>query len=230
MEVMTEQSAITPEELIELLKAATKNTRKHRSLDLIHEICSEQTERGSRDFSIATISKLSETRGGPKMQSIRNANGADYRAIINCWAKYTGGRNKRPPKEASDIYDRLLRLIPDPAVRAAMGAEMAEVRKLRRENSLLKQNAEIIIDQRPVAVDHHTSQQLESLSHIARYLKPTEIAALVHAIGPEHFHNQGWTAHSNGKVVTESGRMIFLPGFVTAIQKLIQNYNSSTIP
>jgi len=40
-----------PDDLLEQLNA-TANTRKQKNLDLIHAICREQYERGSRDFKV----------------------------------------------------------------------------------------------------------------------------------------------------------------------------------
>lgn len=67
------------------------STRKTRSIEVIHNICQEQYDRGSKDFSIATISRLSKECDGPSEQTIRNKNGADYRAILKAWAEFSEG-------------------------------------------------------------------------------------------------------------------------------------------
>lgn len=58
------------------------STRKKRSLEIIHNICKEQNERGSKDFSIPTISRLSVKEKGPSEQTIRNKSGEDYRVLM----------------------------------------------------------------------------------------------------------------------------------------------------
>ena len=50
--------------LLEALCAGA-GPRKASSLRLIHAICVEQRDRGSADYSIATIGRLSAARGGP---------------------------------------------------------------------------------------------------------------------------------------------------------------------
>lgn len=52
-----------PDDLLDQLKK-TATLRKQKTLDLIHEVCREQYERGGRDFSVATIARIAEDRGG----------------------------------------------------------------------------------------------------------------------------------------------------------------------
>ena len=83
-----------PEELLELLKQ-TANPRKQRSLDAVNEVCREQYERGSKDFSVATIAKIGASRGVPKAGAIHNATGDDYKGLIKAWANHTGGVTRK---------------------------------------------------------------------------------------------------------------------------------------
>ena len=81
---------IPPEELaMQLMENAS--TRKKNSIEKIHNICREQYNRGSKDFSVATISRISIENGGPSEQTIRNKSGSDYRAILKSWADYSEG-------------------------------------------------------------------------------------------------------------------------------------------
>jgi len=57
-----------PDDLLEQLKK-TATPRKQRSLELIYQVCREQYERGSRDFSVATIALIAADRGGTKQGS-----------------------------------------------------------------------------------------------------------------------------------------------------------------
>src|ERR1039457_3219592 len=85
---------MTPDELLELLKTKS-NARKRRSLDVIYGICREQVERGSCDFSIATIGRVSSEQGGPSPQTIRNKGGDDFRALISTWADHSKRGKKK---------------------------------------------------------------------------------------------------------------------------------------
>ena len=74
-----------PKAMRDHLKTLTKE-RTHATLDAIYEVCQAQVTRGISDFSISTIARLGERRGVPKAQSIRNATGAHYRALIESFA------------------------------------------------------------------------------------------------------------------------------------------------
>ena len=115
---------MTPDELLELLKTKS-NARKQRSLDIISGICKEQLERGSRDFSIATIGRLSSEQGGPSPQTIRNKGGDDFRALIATWAEHSKGAMKKPPRIQESGISSILEKINDPAVRSIVGSILA---------------------------------------------------------------------------------------------------------
>ena len=52
-----------PDDLLEILKLPA-NPCKAKYLDLIHAVCEELAERGRGDFSVATVSRLAQERGG----------------------------------------------------------------------------------------------------------------------------------------------------------------------
>ena len=120
----------SPETLLEALQQDA-STRTRQSLTLIHEICSEQHASGSKDFSVATIGKLSSGRGGPSPQAIRNASGEHYRALLSAWASYADGATRKPPaRVASGVADAVLDMITEAAVRALVCRFPTENRKL----------------------------------------------------------------------------------------------------
>jgi hypothetical protein len=215
---------MTPDELLELLKTKS-NARKQRSLDIISGICKEQLERGSRDFSIATIGRLSSEQGGPSPQTIRNKGGDDFRALIATWAEHSKGAMKKPPRIQESGISSILEKINDPAVRSIVGSILATNSKLQREVNLLKQQAEIVIDRRTVPLTTPKIQDTAQLSGIAEYHTSTELIALTHAISAELMGQEGWTIEKSGRVVNSLGRTIFRAGLVTAIQKVL-SYNN----
>lgn len=206
---------MTPEELLQHLKG-NSSVQKQRSLDIIHEICREQYTRGSKDFSIATIGRLSEEKGGPKAQPIRNKGGDDYRALISVWAKHTGGSTKKAPKLSESPIYAVLSKIDDPAVRAVMGSILAENTKLKGQLNVLKHHAEVIIDKRP----QQSSQTIEVFPPSANLID-SEYEALTHAISDALIKNEGWTVETNGQVKNAKGRVLYKPGYATAIKKVL---------
>ena len=205
--------------LAELLKSA--GTRRRKSLETIHAVCREQFERGAKDFSIATIARLSVARGGPADGSIRNKAGDDFKAVISVWAKHTGGSTRKLPKVSEDPLMALIQKVEAPEVRSILAGVLAENRKLRREVNLLKHAASQTnyIDLRKDA-EAPTSTATE-LIPAPTGLADSELAALRHAVSSEKLAEEGWSIDERGYIVNENGRPIFKVGFVPAIKKLV---------
>lgn len=211
---------MSPEQLLEQLKTGA-NARKVKSLDILNSICQEQFERGSKDFSIATIGRLSEKKGGPATQSIRNKTGGDFKAIISVWANHTGGSMKRQPKLNDNPLYAILLKITDPAVRAVVGSVLAENKKLRGEVNLLKHNVQFVIDKRETKFTYGETHQAFQILPTFNNLTEYEMEALRHAISDTLMSDEGWKTDGSGRVMNLHGRVILKAGFVIAIQKVL---------
>src|SRR6056297_1972897 len=105
---------IHPDELFSQLQE-NSSTRKKRTLELIHDICKNHSDTGNKDFSIVTIARLISDAGGPSEQALRNKQAEDYRALINQWAEYSNGTNKKVKRQKStSVNDDILKKISDP--------------------------------------------------------------------------------------------------------------------
>ena len=207
-----------PDELLEQLKA-NANPRKQKNLDLIHAVCREQHDRGSRDFSVATISKIAQERGGPVKSTIHNKTGDDFKGLIKAWADHTGGVTRKVRKVSDNPVYAVLDKIPDPAVRAVMGAVLAENKKLRGEVNLLKANTEVVIDQRRATAS--PSKDMIQILPAFTGLTESEKGALRHAVSEKFLHDEGWTHDDYGRVLNAKGRAIYKVGYLTAISKIV---------
>lgn len=117
----------------------------------------------------------------------------------------------------------LLQRLDDPALRAVFGQIIAERNKLKRENHILKNNAEINIDIRPNQVIHaeQVHQGVAVLPALNGLLLPSEIEALEDAINEQKIIQRGWTVSKYGAVKDEHERPLFKNGFVIAIKKVL---------
>ena len=212
----------SPETLLASLQQDA-STRTRQSLTLIHSICGEQHASGSKDFSVATIGKMSSGRGGPSPQAIRNVSGEHYRALLSAWASYADGATRKPPARVEyGVADDVLDMIADAAVRALVGSFLAENRKLKAENMLLKTQANVVIDRRPVsALSGLPSSTVVQVIPPLSILMPLEVDALRHAISDEQLENMGWTVDAKTGRVSKGGRAVFRAGFATAIKKVL---------
>lgn len=208
---------MNPVALLDLLKAKS-NARKQRSLAILNEVCKEQAEGGSRDFSVATIGRLSAERSGPSPQTIRNKGGIDFRKLITTWAKHADGATKKPPKLQERSVYSILEKIEAPAVRSIVGTILAKNTKLQGEVNLLKRQTEIVIDRRTVPLAM-APNDADHRAILPNHLTSTEKSALQHAISDDLMKQEGWSIEPSGRIVNSLGRTIFKAGFATAIRK-----------
>lgn len=207
--------------LAQLLESASK--RRRSSLEIIHAVCREQHERGAKDFSIATIARLSEAKGGPTDSTIRNKTGEEYQGLIKCWASHTGGSPRKLPKPSEDPIMDLVASVDKPEVRAILSSIVAENRKLKREVNLLKHQVsqKAVLDLRESPDSRTTAPVSSELLPSAKSLTTSEIAALREAISLEKLADEGWSIDGQGFVVNESKRRIYGVGYISALRKVI---------
>lgn len=209
---------VTPKDLLEeLCKSA--HPRKQQSLKLIYRLCEEQHDRGSSDFSIATMGRLSEAAGGPSAAAIRNKTGDSYKALLKTFAQSVGGHAKRVPERNGSVLDDLLEGVSDPVLRARLGILLAELESARGQVTALRhlasQNAVLHLDGPDNLPRSNTAPPP------AVELSKQERNALERAIAPATLEHWGWVAESNGRVKTDSGQVVFPAGYLTAIQKVL---------
>lgn len=210
-------------------------TRKKRNLEIIHKTCQMQFEIGSKDFSITTISKLVADKDGPAEQTLRNASGADYRALIDAWAKYANGFTKKnvlkkqEKKANQTLDDDILSGITDTTTKALVGMILAENKSLKKKVEAL-QSQSFYIDMRPNSGQNNngieTNSTTTSLPSAAPSLKfhDTELEALKDAISSESMERKGLVKDNNGRIKID-GMELFKAGFFNAIEKIVKNYS-----
>jgi hypothetical protein len=211
-----------PKALLEAL-SADADPRKMRSLRLIYAICEEQRDRGSKDYSIATIGRLSAERGGPATGAIRNKTGEAYRAVIKAFADSVGGKSRKTIDVRSIQADLILDGVTDPVLRARIGLLVAELKSTRAQllaaRHLANQNA--LLD-----LAHELSDDGANPAAPASRLSPLEIRALENALSEGTLTHWGWRVDAGGRIVTDTGQTVFAAGFVTAISKVLQGQRS----
>lgn len=216
---------IHPDQVLQHLKNDAR-LQKQRNLDIVHEICAELHRLGSRDFSLATVGRMSEERGGISKNAIYNKAAKEFQSLIEAWRAFSaGGKGHKamPRTDArADTEEDLLRKIPDVAVRSIVGMVIAERNRLRAEVKILKGNTNVVIDKRilpgqiQTGADGQVVQVLE-----ASGLTETERAALAKAISPAFLAEEDWSEGENGMIYNERGRPLFDLGFANAIRKVL---------
>lgn len=224
---MHNTTSVHPDIVRDAMLATAAHPTKRRNIELIHEVCREREKLGSQDFALKVIGEAVDARGGPKVKSLWNAQSADYRKLIEAWQAYAGGPKLREMAKARTI-DIVTRNIPDPATRIVVQKLIKERNTLRSEVNILKAQTKLVIDRRPqvappTAVVANGAMTLEISS--GQKLNALEREAIEHVISPEFWRLEGWVSEKNGRVVKDLGqgrtRTVLKPGFVSAIQKIL---------
>ena len=213
-------SNIHPDELYEQL-CENATSRKKKTLTLVHEVCKKQSESDVKDFSLCTIAGLMAEKGGLSEQALRNKNAEPYRLLISRWAECSNTTTKKPKKKAiTTLNDEILSQISEPTVKALVGMIIAENKKLRNENNMLKNQTCITIDMRNQKNTASPNSDVVVVSALDD-LTETEIDALKDAISDVFFKDRGWTTDEQGRV-KEKGYPVYKTGYVTAIKKILE--------
>ncbi|MDB1112846.1 MULTISPECIES: gamma-mobile-trio protein GmtX [Pseudomonas] len=194
--------------------------RKEASLRLIYRLCEEQHARGSRDFSIATIGRLSHEAGGPSAPAIRNKTGDDYKALMKVFASSVGSKPKKSADRKPGVCDELLEGVSDPVLRARIGILVAELASARGQLIALRHLANTtsvlrLDEQVKDTADGHNEPDNIGL------LSTQEKMALERAISPDTLAHWGWSSEANGRVKTDTGQVVYPAGYLTAIRKVL---------
>lgn len=213
--------------ILEGLKTG-KTSRTQESLDKLNALLETRFNAGEKDYSIATIGRVSQDEGGIGTISIRNKTGEHFRLLIDAWATKANTTMKKPPIPQSRKLDvptdmDLLKRLDDPALRTSFGQIIAEKNKLKAQNRRLKQEVEKVIDMRPnqFIPAEKVHQNVEVLPPLDGALLQGDIEALKDAINEDKIEQRGWTVSKYGAVKDEDGRPLFKNGFVLAIQKVL---------
>lgn len=203
-----------------------KSKASQESLDKLNLLLEARYEAGEKDYSIATIGKISKESGGIGTVSIRNKTGEHFRRLIDAWATKANTTMKKPPVAHSRLNhapkdEELLQRLDDPALRAIFGQIIAQKKRLEAENRILKNQAEVIVDMRPNKQPVHTNT-IQIMPSIQGLLLESELDALKDAIDEASLAQKGLTKTPTGAIKDPDGQTLFKVGFAKAIQKLLE--------
>lgn len=218
-------SKIDPAQICTELSADAR-PQKRANLEIIHKVCEELSRLGSSDFSLATVGRMSEERGGISRRALYNSASGDFKQLIQAWANVSEDKQKpsakRKTRETPNETDAFLRKIADPALRSLVAMVIAERDTLLGEVKLLRANANIVVDRRtlPGHVNITPSGQVIQVMSSAA-LSDTEKQSLEQAISAKFLQGEGWSEGPHGEILNGKGRKIFDIGFTKAIRKVL---------
>lgn len=230
-----EQTSVHPDEVLRALLEKGPRSQKAANLNALHSICASQhaiKNQAVRDFSLPAIGRLCEEKGIFKWRVLYNAASEDYVALIKAWAAYSGTPGIKPPKKdiAPPVGHAYLMRIDDPAIRSIMQSVIVERDKLKSQLALLKSKSQIIVNQRPLGATIAPGDSSIPILEISAQLTDSERDALRRAISAEFLADQGWSLGSSGEIITERQRVLYDPGYESAIKKVLRPGNQLTGP
>ena len=118
--------------------------------------------------------------------------------------------------------------IVDPAIRSIMQSIImqsiiAERDKLQAQFNVLRANAQVTVDRRPLGATGTAapgSQPVTVLTKAAQFT-PSELDALQKAVSADFLESRGLCEGSHGEIVNARGRIMFEVGFARAIRKVL---------
>lgn len=207
---------------------ATKQA-KVENLNKLWAVLEAIYEDGQQDYSLAEVGRRLEKAGGPKTQSLRNAQGAHFREIIAAYATAAGGASRYVGKNKSSV-DQALDLINDPSIKATLRMALDEAKRVKVINDNL--HAAFKTLQVGASLTAPTATPKIEIAPVPFAIedssKPTEttiparlINALRKGINESRLAQQGLKVCPDGSIENEHGDKIFPPAFVLAIQHLL---------
>lgn len=204
---------------------ATKRA-KIDNLNKVWAVLESIHEDGESDYSLAEVGRRLEKMGGPKTQSLRNAQGAYFREIIAAYATAAGGASRYVGKNKSSV-DQALSLINDPSIKATLRMALDEAKRVKVINdnlhaafktlqvgASLSSPAKIEIAPTPTAFEN-------SPTDIQTTIPARLINALRKGVDEARLAQQGLKICPDGSIENEHGDKLFPPAFVLAIQYLL---------
>jgi len=200
---------------------ATKPS-KLENLDKVWRALNEIRDSGGRDYSLAEVGRRLEGMGGPKTQSLRNAQGAPYREIITTYANAVSGATRYVAKTASNV-EQALALITDPSIRATLRVALDDAKRLKVVNDNLHAAFKSLQvgASLPPATIVEPAPQLSNSNAGSEPLSQRLLNALSKGIDASRLAQQGLHVADDGSIENEHGDKIFPPAFVTAIQHVL---------
>lgn len=192
----------------------TDSKKKKDNLKIVYNVLLHLYETGSSNFSIALIGKLSKKEGGPITQTIRNAQGKDYRDLIDFFVNNITILDKH--KENSDY--KLSDYIDDPALKAHINIIISENKSLKNQLNILKNNMN-----KNYKLNYHVENNINNSSTDTRNntLLSSEIESITKFIKDIENNSISIKLTNLGSLKDENDILVANPGFFDGLKKII---------
>lgn len=209
-------------QLYQAHRGAARHDSKRRNLDLLWQVLEGIRSEGGRDYCLAEVGRRLESCGGPRTQSLRNAQGAHFREVISAYAEAAGGSTRYVAQDRSQV-EAALELITDPSIRATLRMAIDEGKRLKVVNDNLHA-AFKTLQLGASIMPAITAAELRPAAAAATgdTLSPRLRSALHKGVDPTRLAERGLSVLDDGSIHSDAGEALFPPGFVTAVRAVLQ--------
>ena len=175
---------------------------------------------------MAEVERRLEVIGGPKTQSLRNAQGIHFREIITAYANAASGSTRYVAKTKSNV-EQALDMITDPGIRATLRMALEEGKWLKVVNDNLHaafKNIQVgaSLGGRTTSPPVATQQTSAVIPiDVGRALSPRLLRALKKGIDSTWLAQKGLRINTDGSIKNELEINCFRRLFVTAIKSVL---------
>lgn len=131
-------STVDPQALYEKLTQGKLHPRKAKGLAIVHEICKQRFDAKATDWTVASIGRESEARGGLGPNGLRLQRSEQYRALIAAWQAYADAAHPAAKRKATSSADDWIHAIENLSSRQMVFALKSELARALDEVRLLR--------------------------------------------------------------------------------------------
>ena len=194
----------------------------------------DHASRPCEGYGPSRVGEYTEQHGGPRAQSIRNANGATFRKLIDAVAATEGKPRVKAPAHPPSNIELAIAMIPDLPARTLLTMIVEDRRRLlTRENELRTAFARLSVaagtaDRAPVAIEQAQTARSEQPVDLP-LLSGVEAGVLRRFLSDDWLEERSWTIDPDGSIVDDAtgGGLIAPPGFADIIHKLLISSSGS---
>ncbi len=196
---------------------ARSNGRKRATVDALWQVLEDMRRKRVKSFTLAQVGRYAETAGVLKTQTLRNAGGEDYRALIDAFAQEIGVATTTLLSPRPTPLNEAIDAIFDLDTRTRLRMVLVENSRQSEEISRLRQAFKHLQND-PV----NTQVDVPAPEIFAPSRVYPDLVPLKKFLSAEWVDERRWTLEANGAIYDEAGECIAPVGFATALSSALK--------
>lgn len=206
-------SGTTSYALKESLKALSREDKQIR-IEKLWNILIHLHSHGEWNYGISAIGKKLEEHGVQKAQSYRNAQGKDYRDIVDAFALDWGVKTSHLHQNSTTPLEDAISSLTDRDAQARIRITIAEAARLKIQNEQLRQQLSkmIVASPAPKPYSETSSKDIKIIEQFVPVTARPNMQSIERFLEDDWLEGHGLAVGKNG-AISYSGHAITLPKF-----------------